>query len=240
MSHLDTLQTTWTRRRWLSAASVVAGGLAAPACAGPAPASGAIPVAMVVDEGATLIDFAGPWEVLSSAAYFSKGFSVYSVSRAGNPIYADDGRGGGSNFPRSGLKIVPDFSFANAPQPKVILTGAQSYDDPAKIGWIRKASKGAEVTSSVCNGAFLLASTGLLDGHSATCNRRAYERFEKAFPKVKLVRGVRFVDDGPVATATGLTAGIELALHIVERFYGRDVAQQVAGYEEWQSSAWMT
>jgi len=88
-------------------------------------------------------------------------------------------------------------------------------------------------------GAFVLADAGLLDGHSATTNRSAYDRFEKAYPKVKLVRGVRFVESGPVMTATGLTAGIDLALRITARFYGHAVAQTIATCEEWHGKDWM-
>jgi transcriptional regulator GlxA family with amidase domain len=84
----------------------------------------------------------------------------------------------------------------------------------------------------------MLARAGLLDGKAATTNRAAYDGFEKSFPRVKLIRGVRFVDAGAVTTTTGLTAGIDLARHIVERFYGRKTAQDLADYEEWPSQAW--
>ena len=92
----------------------------------------------------------------------------------------------------------------------------------------------------MCVGAFVLADAGLLDGHSATTNRNAYDKFEKTYPKVKLVRGVRFVESGAVATATGLTAGIDLALRITERFCGQALAQKIANYEEWEGKAWAT
>ena len=117
--------------------------------------------------------------------------------------------------------------------------GAQGGDEPRKLDWIRHAAQSAALTASVCTGAFLLAKTGLLDGKSATTNRNAYDAFEKKFPRVKLIRGVRLVDSGNVATATGLTAGIDLALRITERFYGRDVAQHIAAYEEWPSQGWI-
>ena len=146
------------------------------------------------------------------------------------------------SLPVSGLTVVPDFSFENAPQPRVIIIGGQVNDDEQErhaLAWIRRTAPQAELTASVCTGAYLLAKSGLLDGKAATTNRNAYDDFEKTFPKVRLVRGVRFVESGSVATATGLTAGIDLALHIVERFYGRKTAQDLADYEEWQSRAWM-
>jgi transcriptional regulator GlxA family with amidase domain len=127
-------------------------------------------------------------------------------------------------FPVSGLTVIPDFTFATAPQPHVIVIGGQTSDggwERRALDWIRGAAGKAELTASVCTGAFLLAKSGLLYGKRATTNRNAYDHFAKTFPKIQLVRGVRFVEAGSVASATGLTAGIDLALHIVERFYGR-------------------
>jgi putative intracellular protease/amidase len=235
-------------RRAAMALGLAASGLAAAraATAPKAPESqgingtGPIPVAVVVGDGATLIDFAGPWEILGSAVYApSAGFNVYSVAASRDPIVIDDSRGAmGNSMPRSGLRVVPDYSFADAPQPRVIIMGAQSAD-PNKLDWIRHAAAGADLTASVCTGAFVLAKTGLLDGREATTNRNAYDMFEKSFPKVKLVRGVRFIDGGTIATATGLFAGVDLALHITTRYYGQSVAQYVADYEEWPSKGWM-
>jgi transcriptional regulator GlxA family with amidase domain len=194
-----------------------------------------VPVAILLGPQATLIDFAGPWEILGAASYSSPGFNAYSVAATREPVLCDDGRtamGGGK--PASAPRILPDFAFADAPQPRVVIIGAQDGDDSRTIEWIRQVAERADLVASVCVGAFVLAKTGLLDGKRATTNRNAYDDFQKAFPKVELVRGVRFVDSGRVATATGLTAGIDLALHIVERYYGPEVARKVAHYEEWQ------
>lgn len=146
-----------------------------------------------------------------------------------------------SELPVSGLTVVPDFTFDTAPQPRIIVIGAQTGDDARErqsVEWIRRAAARADLTASVCTGAYLFARTGLLDGRRATTNRNAYDDFEKTFPRVKLVRGVRLVDSGAVATASGLTAGIDLALHIVERYFGRKTAQDIAQYEEWPGAAW--
>lgn len=91
---------------------------------------------------------------------------------------------------------------------------------------------------SVCTGAFLLAKTGLLDGKSATTHHNSYKVFEKQFPKIALKRGARFVDEGNLASAGGLTSGMDLAMHVVERYFGRDVAQTNAFYMEYQGSGW--
>jgi transcriptional regulator GlxA family with amidase domain len=93
---------------------------------------------------------------------------------------------------------------------------------------------------SVCTGAFILASTGLLDGLSATTHHFFFDQFAQKFPNVTLVRGRRFVDNGKLITAGGLTSGVDAALHVVQRYYGPAVTQRVADYMEYQSSGWRT
>jgi transcriptional regulator GlxA family with amidase domain len=201
-----------------------------------------IDVAVLLGSYNTLIDFAGPWEILSSSGRFN----VYSVAASRDPVICDDARSLDTRRPISGLTVIPDFIFENAPQPAIIVVGGQGESDtPAgqalearKLAWLRRASAAAQLTSSVCVGAFVLADAGLLDGHTVTTNRNAYDSFEKAYPKVKLVRGVRFVESGAVATATGLTAGIDLALRITARFCGEAVAEKMAVYEEWAGRDW--
>jgi transcriptional regulator GlxA family with amidase domain len=197
-----------------------------------------IPLAILVSGGATLIDFAGPWEVFASATYANcPGFDVFAVAATRDPIVCDDGRG--ADRPRSGLTIVPDYTFEDAPAPRMLLMGAQrGRDDPRTLEWIRQAHAKADLTMSVCTGAFLLGAAGLLDGRQATTNAKAYDSFERQFPKVQVVRGVPFVESGDIATATGLTAGIELALRVTDRVYGRAVAQKIADYEEWKGAGW--
>ena len=257
MTTPDLAGPNWTRRRWLALSGLFTAGLGIAAGGQVARAAGSKPaavkddpsnhepinVAVVLGFYNTLIDFAGPWEILSS----SRRFNVYSVSDTRAPVICDDGRSSDpSRTPISGLTVIPDFTFDDAPQPRITLVGGQGERDATqaqvnarKYEWIRHAAQNADLTASVCVGAFELGAAGLLDGRSATTNRNAYDRFEKTFPKVKLVRGVRFVESGPVSSATGLTAGIDLALRITERFCGHDVAQKIANYEEWASTAWI-
>ena len=110
---------------------------------------------------------------------------------------------------------------------------------PAVLEWIRKSSKTTDVTMSVCTGAFVLAKTGLLNGKSATTYHGAFERFDMQFPDVQLKRGARFVENGNLATAGGLSSGIDLALRVVERYYGREVARKTAYNMEYQGEGWM-
>src|SRR6267378_8181020 len=189
-----------------------------------------IPVAFVISEGAVVIDFCGPWEVLRDVMLPSGDhpFRLYTVSDKIAPITA----GGG-------MKIVPDFTFANAPAPKVIVIPAQSEPSKAMLDWIRQSTKNTDVTMSVCTGAFVLAKTGLLDGKSATTFHGAFGTFATKFPKIDLKRGARFVENGNLATAGGLSSGIDLALRVVERYYGREVAAKTAYNMEYQGLGWM-
>jgi transcriptional regulator GlxA family with amidase domain/YHS domain-containing protein len=184
-----------------------------------------IPVAFVVNEGAVVIDFAGPWEVFSNVP---GKFRLYTVAESRKPVTV----GGG-------MKIIPNYDYASAPQPKLIVIPAANEPSQRTLDWIRKASKGTDLTMSVCTGAFILAATGLLDGKSATTHHAGFNEFAMDFPKVTLKRGARFVDEGKVASAGGLTSGIDLALHVVDRMFGREVAQKTAYQLEWQGSGWL-
>jgi len=194
------------------------------------PAKGDIPIAFVISEGAVVIDFCGPWEVFRDVMVSGGDhpFRLYTVSDTTSPIHA----GGG-------MQIIPDYTFANAPAPKVVVIPAQSEPSAAMLKWIRESTKNTDVTMSVCTGAFVLAKTGLLSGKSATTFHSAFNSFAMEFPDIHLKRGARFVENGNLATAGGLSSGIDLALRVVERYYGREVAQKTAYNMEYQGQGWM-
>jgi len=195
------------------------------------PATGSIPVAFVISEGAVVIDFAGPWEVFQDVVIPSRSdsaFRLYTVAANTNPIQAT-----------GGMKIIPDFSFKNAPPPKVIVIPAQNGSNTAMLNWIRESSRNADVTMSVCTGAYVLAKAGLLSGKSATTHHGAYKAFAYEYPDIHVKRGARFVEEGNLATAGGLSSGIDLALHVVERYYGRETATRTASMMEYQGQGWL-
>jgi putative intracellular protease/amidase/YHS domain-containing protein len=195
------------------------------------PAQGSIPVAFLVSEGAVIIDFCGPWEVfqdVSIPGLKDDPFRLYTVAETTNPIHAS-----------GGMKIIPDYTFETAPAPKVIVIPAQNGRSEATLEWIRKSTKSTDVTMSVCTGAFLLAHTGLLSGKAATTFHSAFSDFAKQFPDILLRRGARFVEDGNLASAGGLSSGIDLALRVVERYYGHEVAKSTAYVMEYQGQGWM-
>jgi putative intracellular protease/amidase/YHS domain-containing protein len=195
------------------------------------PAQGSIPVAFLISEGAVIIDFTGPWEVFQDVMVHGRTdhpFRLYTVSESTSPIHAS-----------GGMKIVPDYTLENAPAPKVIVIPAQSQPSQASLEWIRRSTKTTDVTMSVCTGAFVLAKTGLLSGKAATTFHGAFVPFANEFPDIHLKRGARFVDEGNLATAGGLSSGIDLALRVVERYFGREVAQKTAYTMEYQGLGWM-
>jgi len=195
------------------------------------PANASIPVAFLISEGAVVIDFCGPWEVFQRVSIPDQkydAFSLYTVAETAAPIHTS-----------GGMQITPKYAIANAPPPKVIVIPAQSPASEATKAWIRNATKSADVTMSVCTGAFVLASTGLLNGKSATTHHGAYVDFAMQYPEVHVERGARFVEVGNLATAGGLTSGMDLAFRVVERYFGRDVASQTASMLEYQGQGWL-
>jgi transcriptional regulator GlxA family with amidase domain len=204
------------------------------------PASGTINVAFLISEGTDLMDVAGPWEAFGDTMFTAKGkawhasdgddmvmpFNVYTVSDSQKPVNA------------GGLVILPNFTFENAPKPQVIVVPAQGGRTEAQKAWLLANSKTADVTMSVCTGAAMLAKYGMLDGQTATTHHDYAEGMQKQYPAVHFVSGTRFVENGKVATAGGLTSGIDLALHVVERYYGRDIAEATAAYMEYHGDLW--
>jgi putative intracellular protease/amidase/YHS domain-containing protein len=197
------------------------------------PASGPVPVAFVISKGAVLIDFAGPWEVFQDADVpgrdmMDNAFDPYTVAETLEPVTVS-----------GGMKIVPNYTFQNAPAPKVIVIPAQNGDTEAMLHWIRKATETTDVTMSVCTGAFVLAATGLLNGKAATTHHTAYSELELKFPDVHVKRGARFVEEGNLATAGGLTSGMDLALRVIGRYFGTEAIERTAFQLEYPGKGWM-
>jgi putative intracellular protease/amidase len=199
------------------------------------PAKGTIPVAVPVSEGATVIDFAGPWDVFVSVMMAERGptmadqmpFALFMVAETLDAVTVE-----------GGMRIVPHYTFENAPACKVAVVPAQRGSDKLQE-WLRKVVAAADVTMSVCTGARVLAKAGLLAGKAATIHHDHYDSFAKDYPDIDVKRGVRFVENEKVSTSGGETCGIDLSLRVVERYFGRSVAETTAAFIEHRDKGWI-
>ncbi|MCW3466031.1 DJ-1/PfpI family protein [Chitinophaga nivalis] len=173
-----------------------------------------------LQDGVEVLDFAGPMEVFAYA-----GFKIATVSKTTDPILS-----------QGILKIIPDYSIANAPQADIVAffggSSSAPADDTAVLHWLQK-KQAPTYYFSVCTGAFVLGKAGFLDHQTATTFHARIDNLRKALPKTKVLSGVRYVDNGRVITTAGISAGIDGALHLVAKIYNKAVATQVAQYMEY-------
>jgi hypothetical protein len=138
------------------------------------------------------------------------------------------------------MLVTPDYTFADAPAPDVVVVPAQS-GAKGLSEWLLEARAQEALIMSVCTGAFRLAEAGLLDGKTATTHHSALQRLANRDPDIRVQRSKRYVEADPLLfTAGGLSSGIDLTLHIVERYFGREVAQATADEMEYQGEGWKT
>jgi transcriptional regulator GlxA family with amidase domain len=175
-------------------------------------------VAIFVFQGMELLDFAGPGEVFQAAG---PKFKVYSVAESTEPIVS-----------QGFVKIVPQYSIQDCPRPDLLVipggNTSAALKNPEVIAWVKRVSGEAEVTMSVCTGAFILAKAGILDGREATTHWFHLTRLGKSASNIQVRSNVRFVDTGKVVTTAGVSAGIDGALHVVDRLLGHKEAARIA------------
>ncbi|GCE03443.1 DJ-1/PfpI family protein [Dictyobacter aurantiacus] len=197
-------------------------------------------VGILLYDHVDLTDVAGPYEVFHIAAHTvddapkllparttsdKHPFLIRTVSSNGQLLRANNG-----------LRLQPDYAFEQAPEFDIVVIPGSSLivldqictQEKEVIRWIARASTHCQLMTSVCTGAFLLAEAGLLDGKRATTHWSAFDQFEQRFPQIQLQRAGKFVDEGTIVTAGGVTSGFNMALHVVERLLGEDVAQLTA------------
>jgi putative intracellular protease/amidase len=172
-------------------------------------------VGILVFPGVEIIDFAGPYEVFGWA-----GYNISTISTDGKPLTT-----------AMNLQIIPSNSFANAPKLDILVVPGGEIKNILKnqdvTNWI-KANAASVRILSVCNGAYIVAETGLLDGMSATTFFPAIDDFRKKYPKVTTFSDRRLVDNGNIVTAGGLSSGIDAALHMLAKEKNIETARSVA------------
>ena len=180
-------------------------------------------LAILIFEDVQIIDYTGPYETFGHvySAAQPVPFNIYTVAETTEPITT-----------AMGMRVIPKYSIENAPRPDILVVpggGVESaLKSPAVMKWLEDSAKGAEIVVSVCNGAFILAKAGLLDGLEATTTAFLIERFKEAAPRTKVVSDRRYVDNGKIITTAGLSSGIDGSLHVIERLYGRGTAEMAA------------
>lgn len=185
-------------------------------------------VAILIFPEVEVLDFAGPFEVFAVTNELNADtFHTFTVSEAPGSVRA-----------RNGLKIVPDFTLENAPAPQLLIVpgGAGTrplLKKPAVLEWIRQRARRAEIVASVCTGSLVLAQAGLLHNLRATTHHENFADLAALAPNTEVVEDVRFTDNGQVLTAAGISAGIDLSLHLVSRLLGEPAATRTARYMEY-------
>ena len=193
-------------------------------------------VGILLFEDVEVLDFAGPFEVFSRTrtepgiesrrSDDSAPFEVFTVAKEAGPLAAT-----------GGLWVTPDYTLARAPDVDVLVVpggfGTRALlDDGETLDWIGERAQAARQVASVCTGALLLAKCGLLQNRRATTHWGALDLLAGLDPTMTVERDARVVADG-VITSAGVAAGIDMALTVVERFCGKEVADETARYIEY-------
>ena len=182
-------------------------------------------IAIFLFEGAEELDWAGPWEVLASWAqqWPEDGIEVYTVADSTGPVTC-----------AKGLRVLPDHSRESAPTPDVLLypggTATREHLDGRYREWLQDLAAAGTLMTSVCTGSLVFADAGLLDGRPATTHWSALDLLADLGDGVEVRPDDRFVDSGNIVTAAGVSAGIDMALHLVVRLHGPERARQVRRY----------
>jgi transcriptional regulator GlxA family with amidase domain len=183
-------------------------------------------IAISLFDGAEELDWAGPWEVLAawSQSHPADDIEVFTIAQHDGVVTC-----------AKGLKVVPDHTWDSAPPIDVLVypggrgTRPQIGDETI-AGWLRKTADGARLMTSVCTGSLVYADAGLLDGRPATTHWGSLDRLGELGEGIEVRPDDRFVDDGDVITAAGVSAGIDMALHLVARLASVDRAREVRHY----------
>lgn len=171
-----------------------------------------------------VLDFAGPFEVFSlSSKNNEKLFEIITIGETGELISA-----------RNGLKVLPMANFKDKIKLDILIIpggyGAEEIEikNQITINWIKEQKSKVKILASVCTGAFLLAESGILDNKSATTHWMDIDRLENEYPKIKIIKNLKFVDEDDIITSGGISAGINMSFHIIKRLFGVDIAKSTA------------
>ncbi|CAK9886048.1 MAG: Isonitrile hydratase [Candidatus Erwinia impunctatus] len=184
-----------------------------------------INVAIFLFDNVEVLDFAGPYEVFTCATRVAQKrdalFNVFTVGETGKPVRA-----------RAGLNLTPDFTLNNHPDIDCLIVPGGVVNEelvkPHIIHWLSTQSTRSRITASVCTGAFLLAKTGNFDGKRFTTHWEDIADLRRLFPAITVESEVRWVDEGALVSSAGISAGIDMSLHLIEKLTDRQLAEKTA------------
>jgi transcriptional regulator GlxA family with amidase domain len=183
-------------------------------------------IGVALFDGAEELDWAGPWEVLAAWAqqWPDDGVEVFTLARNADPVTC-----------AKGLRVLPDRTWATAGKLDVLVYPGgmgtrRDLKDGAVLDWLRAQARAGTLMTSVCTGALVYASAGLLDGRPATTYWGQLDYLRELGKEVEVRPDDRFVDSGEVVTAAGVSAGIDMALHLVARLHSPERAREVRRY----------
>ena len=177
-------------------------------------------IGMLIFEGAEELDFVGPWEVFTMAAKVRDDIRVVTIAERAGPVAC-----------AKGMRVLPDHTLGDAPEIDVVLVPGgigtrREVDNPVVIDWLRKIAPGLDWVTSVCTGALLLCEAGFATGRRVTTHWAFIDDLRKRYPDVEVLADVRYVRDGNLCTAAGVSAGIDLALWLTGQIWGIDTARK--------------
>jgi transcriptional regulator GlxA family with amidase domain len=178
-------------------------------------------------EDAEELDYVGPWEVFTMAAQLRDDVRVVTVAEAEGAVRS-----------AKGLRVLPDYCFATAPPLDVVLLPGgvgtrREVDNPVLIDWLRKVAPGCRWVTSVCTGSMLLCEAGLADGRRVTTHWGFVSSLRERYPRTQVLERVRYVRDGNLLTAAGVSAGIDMSLWLVGELWGVEAARQTQRFMEY-------
>ncbi len=186
-------------------------------------------VGILVFPDVEVLDFCGPFEVFGVTGRKdpTQPFHVCTVAEK-SPVIA-----------RNGLSVNPQFNLENCPAADLLLVPGgwgtrREMHNTVLVDWVRERAATAELVLSICTGALILGKAGLLDGLEATTHFGAIDLLRETVPKCRVTPQRRFVDNGRVITSAGISAGIDMSLHVVGRLLGTPVAEETARYMEYR------
>jgi transcriptional regulator GlxA family with amidase domain len=194
-------------------------------------------VGIVLFEYIEVLDFCGPFEVFSATRLNEERrreeqspFEVLLVAEKNKPVVT-----------AGGMKVIPDHTFENCPKLNILVVPGgwgtrKELKNPAMLNWLRLRASEVETLTSVCTGSMLLGFAGLLNGCHATTHWRSLDWMRESFPAVTVEYDKHVVEDGRILTSAGISAGIDMALKVVERYCGEEIARATARYMEYPYS----